>query len=242
MLRRRFNWVCAAVLLMLQITQSGAMSKAKDQSNGLRQEFDRQHCVILPQLFAPGLVRTLLQQIESARFYRNRVEDDLKREFAQDLTICGSEIALHVVHFVLNDPRVFRLVEEIAGCSRIGNFSGRIYRSLPNGDHHLDWHDDTDCPERLLGLTVNLSVKPFDGGTFQLRNKDSQQIICALQRLNPGDAHLFRIAPYLEHRVTCIKGQNSRTSAAGWFLSAPDHRTALRRLAAGEAQVKSHTL
>ena len=227
---------------MLQITQSGTISKTEDQSDRLRQEFAQRHCVILPQLFAPGLVRTLLQQIESAKFYRNRVKDDLKREFALDLTICKNDIALHVVHFVLNNPHVFRAIEEITGCSRIGSFGARIYCGLPNGHHHLDWHDDTDCPERLLGLTINLSAKPYDGGAFQLRDKNSRQIICELQKVKPGDALVFRIAPTLQHRVTRVEGQNSRTSAAGWFLSAPDYRTALRSLATSDTRVNSHIL
>jgi 2OG-Fe(II) oxygenase superfamily len=227
---------------MLEITQSGTISNTGDQSDRLRQEFTQRHCVILPQLFAPGLVRTLLQQIESAKFYRNRVADDLTREFAQDLTICQNEIALHVVHFVLNNPRVFRAIEEITGCSRIGSFGARIYCGLPNGHHHLDWHDDTDCPERLLGLSINLSAKPYDGGAFQLRDKNSRQILCKLQKVKPGDAHLFRIAPTLQHRVTRVEGQNSRTSAAGWFLSAPDYRTALRTLTTSDTRVNSHIL
>jgi 2-oxoglutarate-Fe(II)-dependent oxygenase superfamily protein len=227
---------------MLQITQSGAISKAQDQTNRLRAEFRRRHCIILPQLLAPGLMRTLLQQIEAAEFNRNRVADDFRHEFALDLTICKDEIALHVVHFVLNNPSLFNAIEEITGCSRIGSFGARIYRSLPNGDHHLDWHDDTDCPERLLGLTINLSAKAYEGGVFQLRDKNSGQIICELEKVNPGDAHLFRIDPNLQHRVTRVAGQNSRTAATGWFLSAPGYRTTLRSLSAGDAGVKSHIL
>ena len=115
---------------------------AADQFARLRREFGHRHCIILPQLFSSGLVRMILQQIESAQFYRNSHRDHLAQEFAWDLTIRENEMALHLIHFLLNNPRVFRAIQEITGCPEIGSFGGRIYRSLPNNEHRLDWHDD----------------------------------------------------------------------------------------------------
>ncbi len=227
--------------IMIQITQSRVIIIAADHFSRLRSEFAQRHCVVLPQLFAPGLVRMILQQIESAQFYCNSHRDHLAREFAWDLTVRESEMALHLIHFVLNNPRVFSAVQEITGCPKIGSFGGRIYRSLPNKKHRLDWHDDTDRSERLLGISINLSTERYAGGIFQLRQKESERMFCEVGSGNLGDTHVFRISPQLQHRVTRVEGEVARTSAAGWFLSAPDCRTALRNLSCANATIEECT-
>jgi len=35
-------------------------------------------------------------------------------------------------------------------------------------DIHDDWHNDC-CDSRLIGVSVNLSPEPYNGGVFQLR-------------------------------------------------------------------------
>jgi len=180
----------------------------------------------------------ILLQIESAQFYRNSHRDHLAQEFAWDLTIRENELALHQIHFLLNNPRVFRAIQEITSCPKIGCFGGRIYRSLPNKEHRLDWHDDTDRSERLLGISINLSTERYAGGIFQLRQKESERIVCEVGSGNPGDTHVFRFSFQLQHRVTRVEGEAARTSAAGWFLSAPDCRTALKNLSCSNATIE----
>ena len=215
---------------MIQINQSGSTTIAANQLLRLRSEFEERHCVILPQLFAPGLVKTLLRQIESAQFYRNSHLDHRAREFAWDLTIQHDEMPLHLIHFVLNNPRFLYTIQELTGCPPIGSFGGRIYRNLPNNGHRLEWHDDTDDRERLLGISINLSSERYDGGVFQLRRKGSEGIVCEVAGGEPGDTHVFQISPGLQHRVTRVTGEAARTAAAGWFVSSPDYRTALNSL------------
>jgi hypothetical protein len=74
-----------------------------------------------------------------------------------------------------------------------------------------------------------------------LRERDSRRIVCEVGSGSPGDAHVFRISPQMQHRVTRVEGKVPRTTAAGWFLSAPDHRTVLRGLASsnGGARLSS---
>jgi hypothetical protein len=218
--------------------QSSVITIATDQIARLRSEFVQRHCVTLPQLFASGVVRMILQKLESAQFYRNSHRDHRAQEFAWDLTLRENEMALHLIHFLLNNPRVFSVIQEITGCPEIGSFGGRIYRSLPNKEHRLEWHDDADRVERLLGISINLSTERYAGGIFQLRQKESGRIVCEVGSGNPGDANVFSISPQLQHRVTRVEGESARTSAAGWFLSAPDCRTALKNLSCRSATIE----
>ena len=215
---------------MVQITQQSVISGAPDQIARWRREFSERHCVILPQLFSSGLLRIILQKIEAAHFYRHRHRNRSAQEFAWDLTVRENELALHVIHFLLNNPRVFSAIQEITGCRKIGSFAGRIYRTMPNQGHRLDWHDDAEHNERMLGISINLSTERYAGGLFQLREKQSERILCEIGSGNLGDAHLFLILPQLQHRVTPVEGEQARTSAAGWFLSEPDHLTFLKSL------------
>ena len=223
---------------MIQITQRGVTTIAADQFARLRSEFTDTHCVVLPQLFSSALVRRVLQQLESAQFYPNSHQDHRAQEFAWDLTVRENEMALHLIHFLLNNPKVFSAIQEITGCPEIGSFGGRIYRSLPNQQHRLDWHDDTDRKRRMLGISINLSPECYSGGIFQLRRKESRQIVCEVGCGNLGDTHLFRISPQLQHRVTRVEGEKARTSAAGWFLSEPDYQTALKNLSRSKATIE----
>jgi len=215
---------------MIQITQRSVITKGAAQIARLRSEFAEHHCVILPQLFSSGLIRIILQRLESAQFYRNRHRDRRAQEFAWDLTVRENEMALHLIHFLLNNHDVFSAIQQITTGAEIGSYAGRIYRTLPHLGHRLDWHDDADRNERMMGISINLSSERYAGGLFQLREKQSERILCEIGSGNLGDAHVFRISPQLQHRVTEVEGDSARTSAAGWFLSEPDHLTALKNL------------
>jgi len=216
---------------MLQITQHQVIVPGEQELVTLKEEFFRRHCVVLVQLLGPALRDLILDKIDSAQFYAKSHKDDREQEFGSDLTVRENEGALHLIHFVLNNPKVIAIIREIAGCPAIASFAGRIYRNLPGENHQLDWHNDTDQPGRLLGLSINLSSRPYQGGIFQLRDEDSGRLSCEVACHQPGDAHLFLISPTLQHRVTRLEGDASRTSAAGWFFSAPDRATVLRMLA-----------
>jgi hypothetical protein len=217
---------------MIQITQSKAMVADEAQLEQLRCEFARRHCVVLPQFLTASLLERVLEKIEAAQFYSNSHRDGRKQEFGWDLTIRENEMALHLIYFLLNSCSLFQIFQRITDCSAIGSFGGRIYRSLP-GDW-LNWHDDTDVSERVLGISINLSPERYAGGLFQLRERESEQIIWEAGSGNLGDAHLFRISRRLQHRVTRVEGNIPRITAAGWFLSAPDCLTVLKSLAASD--------
>ena len=194
----------------------------------LRAEFTAQACVVLPQLLAHNTRQQLLQQLAKAHFVAKAHHTATDAEFAKDVTIVGDALALHHLHLLLNHPQLFAFVQAVTGCRPIGCFYGRIYRTLPDADHHLDWHDDThdDGAEegsgtRLIGLSVNLSPAAYGGGHFQLRKKDSTTLLADVTHRCVGDAHLFRIGSDLEHCLTPVTGTVARTAAAGWFLDQP---------------------
>jgi len=216
---------------MIGISQRG-ITLDSDAVPHQRAAFDRCACLFLPGLLETFLVARILRHLESDSFAPACHEDRSGKEFSRDVTIGGRSSALHAVHVVLNDPRLFRWVEEVTGCRPIGCFSGRIFRTIPGGDHHLDWHDDRADGNRLVGLSIDLSPRPYAGGRLQVRRKRSRQPLFAAGPLLPGDAHLFRVAADLQHRLTRMEGTAPRTAAAGWFMSAPDRVTLLKRLSA----------
>lgn len=215
---------------MIQISQNGVSISDDEKIKDLRESFARNHCVVLPQLFEPSLLQRIIKQIDSAKFYPNKHLDYKQQEFATDLSIGQSELALHQINLLLNNRKLFHAIEAITGCGEIGSFGGRIYRNQPNTDNQLEWHDDMESKERLIGISINLSEKCYEGGAFQLREKQSKNILCEVGCRGMGDAHLFRISTELEHRVIKVSGDNPRTAAAGWFVSYPDIATTIKSL------------
>jgi hypothetical protein len=99
---------------------------------------------------------------------------------------------------------------------------------LPGKDHYEDWHNDLD-EARMVGMTVNLSNKVFAGGTLEIRHKITQRMITRITNTGFGDAIIFRLADYLEHRITEVEGVVPKTAFAGWFKSEPDFFAELKK-------------
>jgi hypothetical protein len=206
---------------MIQIKRDGKV--IVNDLEALRAEFAQKHCVLLPQILAPDLLEFLGRQLAQASFV-TKLEREADEEFGKVLFIPESEPALFVLHLLLNNLSLFEALEHITECGAIGNFTGRIHQSAPGGDHKIDWHGD-NADHRLLGLTLNLGDEDYTGGLFQLRNKQTQQVVCELPRKPPGDAFVFRISPGLQHRLTMLRSGGRRTVGVGWFRSHPDLRS-----------------
>jgi hypothetical protein len=201
---------------------------------GLSRQFAQHHCVLLPALLAADVLQGLTDGLARARFnetvyYAHDLQGE-DQEFAKDLMLAGGSSVMHALNFVMNRPALFEAIEQITGCQKIGCFYGRIYRSLPGSGHHLDWHDDLTDRNRLIGLSLNLSGHQYEGGVFQLRERISKRVTAEVAFEGLGTAHIFRIDPAMEHRVTPITGSHPRTMAAGWFMSQPAREFVLRSL------------
>ena len=189
----------------------------------MRESFDTVHAVHLPGFVSADLLADVQRAIRSAAFYdRSHGNDgDIGREECM-----ADNTVLAMLVLLANDSRLLALVRSITGCPRIGVFDGRVYR-MRNVGHFDNWHSDTGV-DRLIGMSVNLSEAVYDGGAFELRLFDSDDVLWRITNTGPGDAVLFRIADNLVHRVTTVRGENARTAFAGWFQSRPDFLTLLR--------------
>lgn len=130
-----------------------------------------------------------------------------------------------VLLFCVNDPRLFRVVERITGLSPLRCFEGRIYRLDAAGTYD-SWHSDVGAA-RLVGMSVNLSPAPYEGGTFQIRHVDRPDAVREHPNLELGGAILFRISEQLRHQVTPVTSAAPKTAFAGWFRSEPDFQDVL---------------
>jgi hypothetical protein len=173
----------------------------------------------LPDLIDGSLLEKIIQHVDGASFYENHHFTTDNIVFASDQSISTKSIALHEVNFLLNNKQLFRLIEQVTGCSGIRGFSGRIYRTMPEEEHYLDWHDDASDRSRLVGISINLGIEKFEGGVFRIRRKGSEFNLKEVSCTNAGHAHLFDISPQLEHSVTRVTGNVARTVCAGWFTS-----------------------
>lgn len=200
---------------MIQFTRSGVVVSLQPAAReDLRDHFGQLDYVRLRQLIEPRLLEHVLMRIDGARF-----EPKVHPGVGADSSL-HDEPTILLLRFLANSRRFFELVEGITGCSKIGCFFGRVYRLVPGGGHHDDWHNDR-IEDRMVAMTVNLSGRPYDGGALEIRDDLSGRTM-KIHNPNRGDAVLFRLAPHLHHRVADVKGDNPKTAFAGWFRSSPD--------------------
>jgi hypothetical protein len=166
----------------------------------------------LPGLIGPALVQAVHEGLNRGTWI-NHDHQGLGREM-----ILEDVRTLALLHFVANTPAFLRLVRATTGCDAITRFEGRVYRMMPAADHYDSWHHDA-ISHRIVGMSINLGPEPYAGGTFQLRKEGGHAVRLELPNTVTGDAILFRISPTLEHRVTPVRGTESKTAFAGWFVS-----------------------
>lgn len=133
-----------------------------------------------------------------------------------------------LLHFLVNDPRLFQIIQQITGCALIGCFSGRVYHVVPGRGHHDSWHTDM-VQRRMIAMSINLSAESYRGGVLQIRERESKRMIHEVANIGLGDAIIFRIASHLEHRIADVEGAVAKTAFAGWFRSQPNYRALLKK-------------
>jgi 2-oxoglutarate-Fe(II)-dependent oxygenase superfamily protein len=194
-----------------QLTRTGTACRTADVA-ALRRTFQQQHCIALPGFIEPVLLDRI-HRLVSVSAFTEFAHDDLASELLMSDGGCS-----RVLNFLANDRHLFDFVRAISSCRPIRAFVGRVYRRCPNTDHHDSWHADL-VHHRLVGMSVNLSTEPYEGGTFELREAGAKAPIATLPNVGQGDAILFRIDPALEHRVTRVIGTVPKTAFAGWFVA-----------------------
>ena len=196
---------------MIQLRKSQVVALPQDIER-CKVEFQQKHCALLPKLLEPPLLDFLFERLERG-LWRENVHEDIGVELVLEDTA-----ARGLLHFVANAPAFLKIVEQITGCHWLTQFSGRVYRFVPNCGHYDSWHNDNG-DGRLIAMSLNLSPLGYEGGIFQLREWSSKRILAEIANTGWGDATLFRISGQIEHRVTEVKGTKPKTAFAGWFKS-----------------------
>ncbi len=206
----------------MQLTRNGLVAD-ETQLPQWRAEFAQSHCLRLPGFIEPELLDFWFRLVGRAAFV-TKSETHKGAEFGLTQFVPPQDPALYYFHFLVNQPALFRLVQAITGCAEVGNFVGRLHRSLPGGAEYIDWHDDLS-DHRLVGLDIHLSPGPFTGGAFHLRERPAGRETFVANYEPAGSAFLFRVSPAVEHCLTPLTGGAQRTVAVGWFRALPDWPT-----------------
>ncbi len=208
---------------MIRITQKGLIHPSESEVLELQKDFKEKHCIVIPRLVDEKLLEKTLHGIANGEFFEKKQDEPENNLYTFEDTLRGENIATHLIHFIINNKELFKLIQQITGCRGIRGFKGRIYKLEPGGEHKLDWHEDTFDPVRVLAMSINLGALPYEGGVFQIKRKNSDEILKEVPCGNLGDAHIFDISDKLLHRVTAVTGENPRIAAAGWFTDDTPH-------------------
>ncbi|MFP5378663.1 MAG: 2OG-Fe(II) oxygenase [Vicinamibacteria bacterium] len=209
---------------MLALTRTSLHLEATPaRIDAWRRSFAAAHALVWPGLLDADLAAYVRRRLAVAPVVI-RTEDAREIEHTID-----DPLLLGAMQAILSDPALWRLVEAVTGCPAIDAFSGRVYRreARPGGAHYFPWHSDV-TDGRLIGLSVNLSDKPYDGGRLQIRDAASGRLLTDIATAAFGDAMIFRIDPALEHQVTPVAGATPRTALAGWFREGVGYWTLVR--------------
>jgi len=190
-----------------------------------RAEFEQQDWVRLPAVLDGELWNMIQEQLAASNL------EGKTASIYPAFNVSDSTLVL-----LLNNPRLFKIIEQITGCGQIGCLRGRIYRIVPGANPHDEinnyreiltgWHTDLNGTRRVA-LSINLNTEPYRGGVFRLRETKTGRMLCELINSGFGNAILFRIDERLEHHVSEVEGTVTKTAFSGWFESEPDYRTLL---------------
>lgn len=84
--------------------------------------------------------------------------------------------------------------------------------------HFFKWHIDKSNPNRIIGISINLSYKDFAGGKLQLRKVGEEIPFSEKTFRSRGDTLIFTsmIDPTIEHRVSPLEEVSERIIFTGW--------------------------
>jgi 2-oxoglutarate-Fe(II)-dependent oxygenase superfamily protein len=181
----------------------------------LRSAFSKNDCVLLPGFLDLAIGRTIAKQLTRTQFIPGSYRKDGILTGADEYS---EKSPMPILHFVMNSLEVIQTIESIARCRIIGPFVGRLYRMNPRSGHFLSWHDDLGRGS-MVGVSLNLSSSPYEGGALQIRNRSRAGRPRKIPNKRFGDAVLFRVAEGLEHRIMPLRGSSPKIAYAGWFKS-----------------------
>ena len=107
----------------------------------------------------------------------------------------GAASATAQLLFMINAPEVFAAVDEVTGMGPVVRFDGAL-REVPSSARQPHWGGN--LIGQFASLRINVSRPGSRDGSLAIRDRDSRAIYPQEDELAPGDALLFRRAPYLQ--------------------------------------------
>lgn len=172
----------------------------------------RCHAIVCPKALDPLFLAMLLKVSGTAQFAPDPVDRVGHREL-ETPNLAGAALTL-----ALRQSNLIRWIEETTQCGPLGSMDGRLAQVRPAAGHGLGWHDDLNDPRRRLGITIDLSEQPYEGGLFELRLAKTKEVLLRFRHAAPGTALIFEVSPGLQHRVLPPTSGGPRRVYAGWFL------------------------
>lgn len=207
---------------MIQLRKAGLVADPEDVA-ALRSRFEMAHWVLIPAMLDPQLHSLVLSSIEQGHWRERKYE----RSGYHYEAVLEAGTAVNILQFISNTPRFLETIGEITGFGSLTWFEGRVYRMKPGAGHTTRWHDDYK-DGRLIGMSLNLSARIFQGGLFQMRERKSRRMVVEIGNTGLGDAILFRISKDLEHHLTGVPTGHPKTAFAGWFSAKQGMKERLR--------------
>jgi hypothetical protein len=115
---------------------------------------------------------------------------------------------------------MLRWIEEVTGCGPLGSVTGQLAETRPGATDFLPWHQDVFDDVRRVAMTVDLSDQPFEGGGFEMRDKQTGELLLRHFYQGDGSALIYAMTDETEHRVLPITAGGPRRVFAGWFRAA----------------------
>jgi hypothetical protein len=214
------------VICLIQLRASGLIADHVDVDQRHR-EFREHRWTRLPAVLEPRLL-----QYVGASIDRDAWSAHFEEGFDAHEVLSANAAAVKLLQFLTNWPSFLSVAGTITGAGPLTWFGGRMYRMRPHARHYDDWHSD-NVEGRLFALSINLSPRPYQGGSLQIRRRGDNTPHIEIANTGTGDAILFDIADDLVHRVTDIEGTEPRIAFAGWFnATAPSLADRLRSIVA----------
>ncbi|MES1973390.1 MAG: 2OG-Fe(II) oxygenase [Pseudomonadota bacterium] len=204
----------AARLAALQVA-SDTVSFTEDAEASVAAALAERPAIVLTGLLAPEF-RRMLDPALRRPFVEQRVEGLPGMRQVEP----GIQPASRALELALRRAPLLRWLERVAGCGPLIRVEGEVAEHRPGGEDYLSWHQDMHKPGRKLALVIDLSDARYEGGIFELRDRQSKQLLIRHHHDQPGSALLFRIDENLEHRVLPVRSGGPRRVFACGFHGA----------------------
>ena len=215
---------------MIQLSFNGLSIARTEDWEVARAEFAQRRCLVFKDFLHPKVLERVQKLIGKLEYYTRVDHDTEGKVFARELTLNERHPLASFMFMLLNHQELFDAIQRITGEERpIRYFRSRVYEFRSNPGHYDAWHDDNE-KDQTIGLSVNLSPDPVDGGEFEIRDANELNVLKRVSGSRFGDAHIFQIGPEYQHRVLPVTGKNGRRNCAGWFCPTPDFRAEVKEM------------